>query len=172
MAPHIEGIVGKLARRIGVWGSWPWHSSTGKWHWWEGYTHLPPFPSSPAADGRASPVVMKPRQLTLTLISCSTQRVIPAPHLGSTIELTLVVGAEASLPWVHELRGAGPTLVCPEALWARKKWLHTLVPWHLAMVKQESWCRGHQRRKAKSAPTTPHLLLHLKSGLCTSPGQH
>lgn len=26
--------------------------------------------------------VMKPRELTLTLISCSTQRVIPAPHLG------------------------------------------------------------------------------------------
>lgn len=54
--------------------------------------HLPhPCPSLPVAGRRAGPEVMSGRAVPAPTPAAALGRVVPAPHLGNTIELMLTV---------------------------------------------------------------------------------
>lgn len=55
--------------------------------------------SMPEAGGRAGAEVIRVEEPFLPLISCNTQKAIPAPHLGNIVELALKVEVWENLTW-------------------------------------------------------------------------
>lgn len=76
-----------------------------------------PRPSTPVVGKRACPEVMRVEELAQLLTGCSTHgRAGPAPQLGSTIDLTLLAGAQVNLLGQCKTRKAN--LVCLPPLYA------------------------------------------------------